>query len=101
MRRREFIARLGAAGACALVPRLAFAQQDRHVRRVAWVGLQSENRQTEANGALGMSELAKLGWVEGRNLQTFVRWGRGDVDRMRANAAEVVGLAPDLIVASG
>jgi hypothetical protein len=40
------------------------------------------------------NELAKLGWVEGRNLQIDRRHGRGNVDRMRANAAEVVGLAP-------
>jgi hypothetical protein len=87
MRRREFIAGLGATGTYAAVPRLAFAQQDRRVRRTAWLGMQSENRQTEANGAITMNELAKLGWVEGRNLQNLVRWGRGDVDRMRANPA--------------
>jgi hypothetical protein len=34
-------------------------------------------------------------------MQIALRYGRGDVDRMRANAAELVGLAPDAIIASG
>jgi putative tryptophan/tyrosine transport system substrate-binding protein len=102
MRRREFIAGLGAAGACATAPRLARAQQDTRVRRLISLGQQSENQtQTEINGVRFRNELATLGWVEGRNLQIDVRYGRGDVDRMRANAAEVVVLAPDVIVASG
>jgi ABC transporter substrate binding protein len=45
--------------------------------------------------------LAKLGWAEGRNLQIDLRFGGGNVDRMRANAAELAGLAPDVIVAGG
>jgi putative tryptophan/tyrosine transport system substrate-binding protein len=101
MRRREFIARLGAVGTYAAVPRPVRAQQGTRVRRVAVLGPQYENQpQTEANGVIFRNELAKLGWVEGRNLQFDVRYGRGDVDRMRANAAELVGLAPDVIVAS-
>jgi putative ABC transport system substrate-binding protein len=101
MRRREFIARLGAAGAYAAVPRLARAQQDTRVRRLAGLLQQSEDQALEANVVTIVNELAKLGWVEGRNLQIDVRYGRGDVDRMRANAAELVGRAPDVIVASG
>jgi putative tryptophan/tyrosine transport system substrate-binding protein len=100
MRRREFIARLGAAGAYAAVPQVARAQQ--RVRRLAILLTMSENEaQTEANGVTFWNELAKLGWVRGSNLQVDQRYGRGDVDRMRANATELVGLAPDVIVASG
>jgi putative tryptophan/tyrosine transport system substrate-binding protein len=111
MRRREFIARLGAAGAYAAVPRLARAQQGTRVRRLAILLAQGEDQAqtvangvtfgTVANGVAFVNELAKLGWVEGGNLQIDVRFGRSDVDRMRANAAELVGLAPDVIVASG
>jgi putative tryptophan/tyrosine transport system substrate-binding protein len=45
--------------------------------------------------------LAKLGWIEGRNLQIDVRFSQGDPDRMRANAIELIGLAPDLIAVNG
>jgi len=101
MRRREFIARLGAAGAYAAVPRLARAQQGTRVRRLAILTVQSENQALVALGVTFRNELAKLGWEEGRNLQIDVRYGRGDVDRMRANAGELIGLAPDVIVATG
>jgi putative tryptophan/tyrosine transport system substrate-binding protein len=102
MKRREFIARLGAAGAYAAVPRLARAQQGTRVRRVALLHQLGDIPLIATGTATFRSELAKLGWVEGRNLQIDVRFGQGgDVDRMRANAAELVGLAPDVIVASG
>jgi putative tryptophan/tyrosine transport system substrate-binding protein len=101
MRRREFIARLGAAGAYATVPRLAFAQQDTRVRRVAILQQLSDIQLVTSINATFRNELAKLGWVEGRNLQIDLRFGQGDVDRMRANATELVALAPDVIVAGG
>jgi putative ABC transport system substrate-binding protein len=42
--------------------------------------------------------LAKLGWIEGRNLRIDLRFTVGDSDRMRAYAAELVSLTPDVIV---
>jgi putative ABC transport system substrate-binding protein len=42
--------------------------------------------------------LQELGWVEGRNLQLYARWAAGDADRFRAFAAELVALAPDLVL---
>jgi putative ABC transport system substrate-binding protein len=45
-------------------------------------------------------ELARLGWVDGRNVQMDVRWARGDVRRMQTFAKELVELQPDLILAS-
>ena len=42
-----------------------------------------------------------MGWSDGRNLQIDYRWGAGDADRMRKYAAELVALAPDVILASG
>src|SRR5215467_5979602 len=45
--------------------------------------------------------LAELGWIEGRNLRMEVRWGGGDVDRIRTFAKDLVALQPDVIVAQG
>ena len=44
--------------------------------------------------------LAKLGWVEGRNLRTELRWGTGDTERMHDGAVALVGLTPDVILVS-
>ena len=45
--------------------------------------------------------LQQLGWTEGRNVRIDIRWGMGDADRIRNYAAELVGLAPDVILANG
>ena len=42
--------------------------------------------------------LTKLGWTEGNNLRTEVRWGAGDADKFRSFAKEIVDLRPDAIV---
>jgi putative tryptophan/tyrosine transport system substrate-binding protein len=42
--------------------------------------------------------LTKLGWTEGSNLRTEVRWGAGDADKIRSFAKELVDLRPDVIV---
>jgi hypothetical protein len=68
MRRREFIASLSAAGTYAAVPHLARAQQGSRVRRLA-VLVAGDDRKF------------------GRNLQIDLRFAGGNVDRMRANAA--------------
>jgi putative tryptophan/tyrosine transport system substrate-binding protein len=101
MRRREFIARLGAAGAYAAVPRLARAQQDTRVRRVAILQQVADAPAVRTIVAALRNELARLGWVEGNNLRIDLRFAGGDPDRMRANATEIVSLAPDVIVATG
>ena len=43
----------------------------------------------------------QLGWSDGRNVRIDVRWGANDIDRDRKYAAELVALAPDVILASG
>jgi putative tryptophan/tyrosine transport system substrate-binding protein len=91
MRRREFIGGLAAAAAMA---RMAYAQPAERVRRVALLTL------GDGNDPLVQSyrdDLAKLGWVEGRNLRLDVRFGFADADRIRSQAAELVILAPDVI----
>ena len=46
-----------------------------------------------------MQGLQQLGWTDGRNLRIDIRWGAGDAERIRRNAAELVALAPDVILA--
>ena len=45
--------------------------------------------------------LQQLGWAEGRNVRIDIRWGGGDAGRIRRYAAELVALAPDVILAPG
>ena len=97
MRRREFIAGIGSAAAWPVVAR---AQQGERMRRVGFLSVGDGTGNPNLAFAL-QEELAKLGWVEGRNLRLEGRFGANDEDRIRAYAAELVGLAPDLIVCSG
>jgi putative ABC transport system substrate-binding protein len=104
MRRREFITLLGGAAAAPamLWPRAARAQRGERVRRIGWlIGGAENDLGARASRAALQEALAKLGWIEGRNLRIDLRFGAGDPDRIRAYAAELVGLAPDVIVTSG
>jgi putative tryptophan/tyrosine transport system substrate-binding protein len=96
-RRREFIPLLG--GAAASWPLAARAQQPERMRRIGVLVGGAENDPTATPAAL-REGLAKLGWIEGRNLRTDVRFAAGDLERIRAYAAELVSLAPDVIVTS-
>jgi putative ABC transport system substrate-binding protein len=100
MRRRAFMTLLGASAAA--WPLAAWPQQDGRVRRVGWlIGGAENDRARQADlGALRES-LARLGWIEGRNLRIDLRFAADDPDRTRAYAAELVGLAPDVIVTGG
>jgi putative ABC transport system substrate-binding protein len=99
MKRRQFIAGIGGAAAWPVVAR---AQQGDRVRRIGVLMPYDEN---DPEGNLRYSaftqSLADLGWTEGRNVRMNLRWGRGDTDRMRVLAQELVGLQPDIILASG
>jgi len=97
IRRREFIAALG--GVAAAWPLAAGAQQDTRVRRI---GVLMPDDQNDPEMKLRFSAftqaLADLGWTDGRNVRTELRWGGGDIDRIRALAQELVGLQPDIIL---
>jgi putative ABC transport system substrate-binding protein len=99
MRRREFITLLG--GATAAWPLAARAQQSSPTRRIGMLSGTSEtDPQTKAGVAAFAKALQELGWTDGRNIRIDYRWGASDVDRIQAFAKELVGLQPDLIVAS-
>jgi putative tryptophan/tyrosine transport system substrate-binding protein len=97
LRRRQFIAFLGGAAAWPLAAR---AQQGERMRRIGVLMPVTENdADTREDVARLRSELQKLGWTEGRNIQTDYRWAGGDVDRMRMFAKELVELRPDVLFA--
>ena len=95
--RRQFAAVLGGAAAWPLVVE---AQQSRPVKRIAILMDGSE-----ANGRAGLAafraQLDRSGWFEGQNLQSTVRFGDGQADRIRALSAELVELNADLIIPAG
>ena len=99
LRRREFITRLG--GAAAAWPFVARAQQAEQMRRVGvLMNLAADDAEGQARLTALAQGLQELGWTDGRNLRIDYRWGAGDTDRHRKYAAELVALAPDVILAS-
>src|SRR5215475_1294500 len=100
MRRREFIKLLGVA--VAPWPLAARAQQGERMRRIGML-LNATADDTEFQVWVGAfrQALQELGWTDGLNIRIDYRWGAGDADAMRKYAAELVTLAPDVIVASG
>jgi putative ABC transport system substrate-binding protein len=96
--RRDFAAVLGGAAA---LPIAARGQQDGRVRRIAILAGSTDDDSTTRAQLTALREgLAKLGWVEGRNLRIDLRFTLADPDRMRAYAIELVSLAPEVIVTS-
>jgi len=99
MRRREFITLLG--GAAVAWPRAAYAQADRMRRVGVLVNRAADDPEEQARLAAFRQLLQELGWTDGRNVRIDYRWGAADADRSRTYAAELVALAPDVILAVG
>jgi putative ABC transport system substrate-binding protein len=102
IRRREFVTLLGGAGLLlAAKVRRARAQQSGPVRRIG-VLMNPAADDPEGQGRLAafLQGLQELGWVDGRNVRIEYRWTEGDPDRARRGAAELVALAPDVILAA-
>jgi putative ABC transport system substrate-binding protein len=99
MLRREFLGVMG--GAAATWPLRARAQQPERMRRIGVLMTVSEN-DPEGQARLDAMRqgLNQLGWTEGKNLAIEYRWAGGDIGRLRECTAELIGLAPDLIVAN-
>jgi putative ABC transport system substrate-binding protein len=99
MRRREFLGILGGAAAW---PVALKAQQAEHVRRVAvFLGLEPDDAEAQARTTVFAQALQELGWAVGRDLVIDNRLVGGDIDRYRRDAADLVALAPDVVVSAG
>ena len=96
MIRREFIAGLGAVAAWPVVAR---AQQADRLRRIGVLMQPDENDPGVKTFVSAFTQaLAGLGWTDRRNVRIDLRGARGDTNRIRALAQELVGLQPDIIV---
>ena len=97
MRRREFIVLLSGAAA---IPLAAHAQQRERMRHVGVLMAYAEdNPDGKPRLAAFAQGLQDLGWTDGRNFRIEYRWSAGDAERTRKYAAELVALAPDVILA--
>src|SRR5499433_113542 len=100
MRRREFITLL--SGAATAWPLAALAQQPGTPRRIGvLIQVAEGDPQARIEVATFLRGLQKLGWSEGRSLRIDTRWGGGDADLIRKYAAELVALAPEVVLAPG
>ena len=100
MQRREFITLLG--GAAVAWPRAARAEQADRMRRVGVLEARTaDDREAQARLAAFLQGLQELGWTDGRNVRIDYRWAAADADRSRTYAAELVAVAPDVILAAG
>ena len=100
MRRRQFIALIG--GAAAAWPLAARAQQPTRMRRIGvLMNLAEDDPQSPVRLATFRQALHALGWIDGRDARFDYRFGAGDAERIRKAAIELVGIAPDLVLASG
>ena len=99
MRRRRFITLIGSAAAA--WPLAVRAQQTERMRRVSvlmpYVASDADAQQWAK--AFGGS-LQEFGWIDGRNIQLEFRWAGPSPDRLRADAAEMVHLNPDVLMAA-
>ena len=100
MKRRQFITLLG--GAAVTWPLAAHAQQGERVRRIG-VLLPAASDDVEFQARVGafLQGLQQSGWSIGRNLRIDTRWATANADDIRRHAAELVTLAPDVILAHG
>ena len=98
MKRRDFIMLFGGAAAWPLAVR---AQQGERVRRIGVImGFAEDDEVWQAYLATFKRRLQDFGWSEGRNIRFDYRFTGESTERMRAAAAEMVAMAPDVIFVS-
>jgi putative ABC transport system substrate-binding protein len=99
MRRRDFIA--GIAGSAAAWPLAVRAQQNDRMRRIGvLMNLTADDPEAAPRLVAFAQGLQEAGWAIGRNVRLDIRWGAGNTDKYRQFAAELVGLSPDILLAS-
>jgi putative ABC transport system substrate-binding protein len=102
MRRRNFIALVGGAAAVPLAhwPMVTHAQQQVQTKRI---GVLMNFRESDPEGQARLTAfvhaMSELGWTDGRNARLYIRWAAGDRELFRRYARELVGPAPDAILA--
>jgi putative ABC transport system substrate-binding protein len=100
LQRRQFIAALG--GAAVTWPLGARSQQPGRMRRVGMLmTTATDDPEGQARLAAFLQGLQQLGWIDGRNARIDTRWAAGNSDYTRKYAAELLALAPDVILAAG
>jgi ABC-type uncharacterized transport system substrate-binding protein len=100
MKRREFITLLG--GAAAGWPLAAHAQQPERIRRIGvLLPAAADDAEWQAWVGAFLQALALMGWTIGRNVRIDTRWATTNAAEIRRHAAELVALAPDVILAHG
>ncbi len=98
--RRELIAALGCVGVT--WPLAARAQQGEPMRRIGVLsGAAAANPNGQAEYEAFLQGLQQLGWTEGRNVHSDVRWAAGNPAETRKYAAELIALGPDVILTTG
>src|SRR5262245_60077367 len=101
MRRREFITLFGGAAAAAW-PLAARAQHNERIHKIGVImGLRARDAEALLRVKAFESSWRELGWVEGRNIRVDYRWVPGDANLFRAQAADLVASAPEVILAAG
>jgi putative ABC transport system substrate-binding protein len=99
MRRREFITLVSAAVTWPLAAR---AQQPERMRRIGVLtGTAANDPEAQARHAAFVEGLAQLGWTDGRNVRIDARWTAGNAAAALKYAAELVALAPEVILVGG
>jgi putative ABC transport system substrate-binding protein len=97
VRRRAFITLLG--GAAASWPLAARSQQGERLQRIGVLAaIAADDPEAQARNASFLQRLGELGWIVGRNVRIDYRWNAGTADDIRKYAAELVALAPDVIL---
>jgi putative ABC transport system substrate-binding protein len=99
MRRRHFIAGVGSAAV--MWPIITRAQQQAGRMRRIGILTGGSGADSQARLRVFLDALPPLGWIEGRNVEVYIRQGGGDPNAIRKGGAELVDLAPDVLVANG
>ena len=98
MTRREFITFLGGAAAW---PKAASGQEANRIKRIGvLLNLDREDPESQARVAAFSQGLMELGWVDGRSVRIDIRYAAANNERFRIFAAELVAIAPDVILAA-